>query len=396
VRVAALVRAPGVVDVVLRCDQTAFLVDHFRATCRVGAAPLPSDAPPLLPLDCEASPLSMLDPQRDLYGALLFHGERFRRIARYMRLHATECIAELHPSGGLPWFARYLPGQLVLGDPSVRDAALHAIQACIPHVLLIPSGVDAVHPAGAGEPRFLLARERGHTDRSFIYDVEIRTAEGGLLERWEGLHLQVMESSVLPEEWPPSLLVPYAERRIGELLQHTAHQVSLELEHGPDRHARGDRALQRLLGGSGPPPRRVDGKPMLEGRGVSVAHTAALTLVVASPGEVGCDLQAIESRPPQIWRELLGPDRAALAERVSRECGEESDAAATRVWTAIECMKKTGLPQDTPLVLDGAGRDGWTIFSAGGRKVATRRTRGRGEPGPLVLAALPEVADARV
>ena len=39
IRVAALVRAPGCVEVVLRSSETGFQVDHFRAVCRVGDAP---------------------------------------------------------------------------------------------------------------------------------------------------------------------------------------------------------------------------------------------------------------------------------------------------------------------------------------------------------------------
>ena len=40
IRVAALVRAPGCVEVVLRSSETSFQADHFRAVCRIGGAPL--------------------------------------------------------------------------------------------------------------------------------------------------------------------------------------------------------------------------------------------------------------------------------------------------------------------------------------------------------------------
>lgn len=398
VRVAALVRAPGLVDVVLRCDQTSFQVDHFRATCRVDVSLPSGESPPLLPLEGDADSHRLLDPQRDLYGGLFFHGGRFRRIARYIRLQATECVAELTPDPGQPWFARFLPGQLVLGDPASRDAALHAIQACIPHAVLIPSGVDAVRPGGKGEPRYILARERGRTERLFIYDVELRAEEGALLERWEGLRLQVMEAAVLPEDWPPSLLAPYAERRMGELLRNSVLQVALELEATPDRRTRSDRALRRLLGGTEQVPRRPDGKPVPEGLGLgaSASHAGNLTLAVVGPGEVGCDLQSIEPRSPSMWHELLGPERAALAEMVVRQCGEDTETAATRVWAAFECMKKAGLPADTPLVLDTVAPEGWIIFSAGGRKLATLRTRVKGASDPLVMAALPGGNHARL
>ena len=37
IRLAALVRGPGRVEVGLRCATTAFQLDHFRATCRFDA-----------------------------------------------------------------------------------------------------------------------------------------------------------------------------------------------------------------------------------------------------------------------------------------------------------------------------------------------------------------------
>src|SRR4029077_14696621 len=38
-RVAALVKGPGIVDVVVRSSQSAFQIDHFGATCRFTGSP---------------------------------------------------------------------------------------------------------------------------------------------------------------------------------------------------------------------------------------------------------------------------------------------------------------------------------------------------------------------
>src|SRR5688572_32285608 len=74
----------------------------------------------------------VVDPAHDLYGRVLFHSGRFQRLSNYRALKATECSAEIMPDGTTTWFGRYLPGGLVLGDPGARDAAIHAVQACVP------------------------------------------------------------------------------------------------------------------------------------------------------------------------------------------------------------------------------------------------------------------------
>src|SRR6185295_517898 len=67
IRVAALVRAAGDVQVVLRSSETGFQVDHFRAVCRVASTPF-DEAPHTV------DPRRIgLDPHHDLYGRILFH-----------------------------------------------------------------------------------------------------------------------------------------------------------------------------------------------------------------------------------------------------------------------------------------------------------------------------------
>src|SRR5262249_26865026 len=75
IRVAALVRAPGCVEVVLRSSETGFQVDHFRATCRVGDATF---EPATRTVNAGRSVIS--NPEHDLYDTVLFHTGRFRRL----------------------------------------------------------------------------------------------------------------------------------------------------------------------------------------------------------------------------------------------------------------------------------------------------------------------------
>ena len=54
----------------------------------------------------------------------------------------TSAEAEIRPDDATLWYGPYHPTELVLGDPGARDAALHAIQACIPHRRILLEGAD--------------------------------------------------------------------------------------------------------------------------------------------------------------------------------------------------------------------------------------------------------------
>ncbi|MCP3905140.1 MAG: erythronolide synthase, partial [Planctomycetes bacterium] len=140
IRVAAIARGPGVVDVAVRSAETGFQADHFRARCRFGAEPPapepPANEPGTIDLDVDA----------EIYDAILFQDGRFRRLTGYRTLCATECVAEIGARSD-SFFSSFLPADLVLGDPGSRDAALHALQACIPHRTILPTGVDRIIPA---------------------------------------------------------------------------------------------------------------------------------------------------------------------------------------------------------------------------------------------------------
>src|SRR5262249_47107273 len=137
-QIAALAREPGLVEVALRSSQTSYAIDHFRCVCRFTDSQLPSTRLAPLP-DSHRLPV---EREQDLYGALMFQSGRFRRLAGYHGLGSQFSIAEIVPADSRNWFSRYLPQTLVLGDPAARDAAVHSIQACVPHALLLPVAVE--------------------------------------------------------------------------------------------------------------------------------------------------------------------------------------------------------------------------------------------------------------
>jgi enediyne polyketide synthase len=387
IRLAALVRTPGQVQVTLRSAETAFQVDYFRATCCFDTA-LSATTDEIAALEL---PPVAVDPRRELYGSLFFQGPRFQRLRQYHRLTATGCIAELEAAPSQPWFGRYLPPALVLGDPGVRDATIHAIQSCVPHVALLPIGIERFIPEqiAAPGPWQVYARERRRDGDTFIYDIAVLSESGSVRERWEGLQLRVIDGETFSDPWVAPLLGPYIERRVQELIPGAEVAVVVERAADLDRHDRSDRAIQRALGAVMAVRRRPDGKPeVLDGRTVSAAHAADLTLALAGSDTLGCDVEPVVTRARDDWAALLGSNRLRLADLLSRETGADQATAATRVWAAGEALTKAGAMADTPLVLDTTTADGWVVLAAEALVIATYVTEVRGMEAPLALAIL--------
>jgi enediyne polyketide synthase len=93
-----------------------------------------------------------------------------------------------------------------------------------------------------------------------------------------------------------------------------------------------------------------------------------LHLAVAADDTVACDVEPVVPRP---WTDLLGP-RIALVEQLLPAGTEPADASATRVWCAMECLAKAGVPPGAPLTLvPGERTGGWVLLRSGDLLIAT-------------------------
>jgi enediyne polyketide synthase len=396
IRVAALRRGDAV-DVAIRSSDTSFHADHFRATIRYGGNQPPSAERALA---TASSPLLALDPATDLYGGIFFQGKRFQRVAGYRWLTATSCVADIVALPGDAWFATYLPAELQLGDPGARDAFMHAIQCCVPDATLLPAGVErlyAARPEAAGEQVTLHAVERVRDGDTYIYDLDVRDSKGNLVERWEGLRLHAVRKTGGAGPWAPVLLGPYLERQAARFLPRPPRcavepDPAARSRDGDLRRRQTTVAVSRMLMRPAAILHRGDGKPELGGEGmaISASHGAGVTLAVGGAGRVGCDVEVVTERTTEDWQGMLGAGPFALAELLRRERGEELAVAATRVWSAVESLRKSGRVLPGPLVLAEVSADGWVLLESGHSKIATFCTRLRDEPNPVIFAILTE------
>jgi enediyne polyketide synthase len=152
-------------------------------------------------------------------------------------------------------------------------------------------------------------------------------------------------------------------------------------------------AVSRMLGQQAVLRHRGDGKPEVDdGQGVSVSasHGAGVTLAVADEEQVGCDAEAVRELSAEDWAGLLGGEQFALAELIRTERNEDLSVAATRVWGAVECLRKAGRAAAGPVTLVSSGPGGWVLLRSGRARIATFTTHLRDQPTPVIFTILTE------
>jgi enediyne polyketide synthase len=387
-RVAALRHASGIVDVAIRCAATSFKVDHFRARCTLADTTELSPALNLQASDCSKP---SINPQQDLYGGVLFHRGRFQRVTGYHHLAVRECCSEISVDNESNWFARHLPQHLLLGDPGARDAAIHAVQACIPHARLVPVGIDSIVRSGQplGGSCTVQARETAYENGEFTYQLEILDDKGQLTEVWSGLRLRKIEDYE-GSHWAPPLLTNYIQRHLEDLMPESELRLSLVNGDDRDRNTRREHAVASITQGNGTLLHRPDGKPeLLDGdNSISVSHLGNLTLAVSGHQNVGCDMEAITQRNLSHWDGLLSDEDRLLAETITAGVEGQGNTSATRLWTVRESLKKAGADMDTPLTIESPVDNGWVVLRAGHQRIASYVASMQNTDSPVAIAIL--------
>jgi enediyne polyketide synthase len=316
IRIAACLLEGGRAEVVITASDDAHGSECTRMTLEpdLGAPGAPARATP--------TEAGLAAP----YGDLLPQRGRFARITGYHQIQARCCrfvVRTANPAG--PWFAHHVPAVLRLADPGVRDAMLHGMQVAVPHERLVPVAARGVRLATHWPPGDVIveARELVSKDGEYTWTLVARDAGGAEIERWS----EVMFRSLGERRAIPRLaLRPWLERRLAELAPSVA-TAAFDATPGSGVHD--------VL-------HRPDGRPELADTQISASVAGGIRIVVTGPG-VACDLEVIEPRTAEQWRDLLG-DHTELAGHLARLAGEPFDHAATRLWTALECAAKLGRP----------------------------------------------------
>ena len=190
------------------CDPTPLVLPLTISPAAAGSIPILCTGPTGRALKAATTPTPTISMMNCCSSA-----DGFSASALYHTLHARTCAADISAALGAAYFSAYHPAALWLGDPGVRDAVIHAVQACIPLRRLVPIRVDRITIAGdlSGGGR-VEASERAQRDATYIYDLNLRDATGRLVEKWEGLHLRDIGPIAYRGGLPAMLLEPWLER----------------------------------------------------------------------------------------------------------------------------------------------------------------------------------------
>lgn len=384
IRVYANSDSSGNITVATRTEQTGFQIDHFRAKIRF------KNAPPFAPIGQPQGQPSApaITPDLDLYGTILFQSGRFQRLLGYSYLTATACRAHLKGAGSDSnaerWFGSYYPSLLLLGDPGVRDAAIHAIQACIPHRTVVPTRVDEIRAfvnLDASEV-IVQAMERSSGGGTFVYDLDLLDTGGRVLEQWRGLTLRQVASETLTSVRAVGLIGPYLERRLGEI----APQAGIKIAFRADSSETASMLKPLTV------TYRPDGKPEAYTNGdrkretfVSAARSGRFRVTVSGNSAVGCDLEPVVPHGDQEWRDLLGPEHFAYWRHLTHQSSEPAEIG-TRLWSVHESLSKLGICLPPLLRVSAELSDGWIEFAAQDRRIQTCVITPDGAPNPFVFA----------
>jgi enediyne polyketide synthase len=400
IRIAVLAENPDTVQAVIRSSDTGFQADHYRATIRYSGQPPQGQAPELTD---DSRPRIPVDPAAELYGSVLFQGGRFRRLLGYRKLAARECLADISNVPGDGWFGDFLMPDLVLADPGTRDALMHSIQCCVPDATLLPAGIERLRLADPGSAADLAqvtlhARELSRNGDTYLYDLDVYNPAGNVVEQWRGLRIQAVRKQDGSGPWVPALLGPYLERNVepalGGGLRTAVHPDDEPLDGTESRRRQTAKALSGALGQATDVTYRPDGMPLVEGMQVTASHGAGVTFAVASERRVACDVELAATRSDDEWADLLGPDGLALARLLASGRGESLSLAATRVWGAIECLRKTGHATTTLADASGPEPGRWVVLGSGGARIASFTTSLHGVTEPVVFTMLAEGGEA--
>ncbi|MEU2613196.1 SDR family NAD(P)-dependent oxidoreductase [Micromonospora sp. NPDC007271] len=350
IRTAALATTGGDIEVCVRDDSDGHATVRFRGV-------VDQTVPPAVEQQRGAEsdssyPDGHLHP---FYGSLLFHRGRFCRVLDYRWLSAFEVSATVDARPASDWFSAFHGDTLLLGDPGMHDASIHALLACVPHRRALPVAVErfTVWRRPEGLVR-VDAVEREHTSDEYVFDVLVSDSDGKPAACWTGLRLRAVGPSGVAA-LPLSALGPFLTRRLIEC--GLTDDVDLA---------------------SGPPGRTaLAARPGVRGVTVTERRSDRLTLTALSPRPVG--LAWIDGSAPLPPADHTIMD---LAEELGSKTGEAVEHALDRVRVAEAALPGAGLPLRIEQVAD----HGVVVLRRNGTQVLTARVPVDRLPEPITVA----------
>jgi enediyne polyketide synthase len=366
-------------------EQTGFAIDHFSATFVLGI----DDKAPIEHLEIPDEPLD-IDPEKDLYSWLLFQGPLYQRIENIYSLDSKRCIFSAINNPPVKKFPS------LLGDPFFRDSLLQSAQLLVSQDICLPVRIESLdqHKSRSESDETLtgITIFEGRFDNQLRFTVLAVQQDGKVVESLNGYICQIMEHHSdypIPEE----IAQPGQrdENNIHREISSRAEQFGLippeiSAKHIPgltklstsERHKLEIPLLRKvadkIVQSETDLPKNFkiswlkSGRPVLKGKlwkdlDISLSHNEETLFCVTGLGPQGCDIESVTERVREDWAAMLGKTRDRLLNQLT-DMNDSLDRAGTRIWTAIEAVRKALNVKD--IDLDVERHSGDTVVFRGG------------------------------
>lgn len=354
----------------IRTEQTGFKIDHFSATLVLGKSTVGNH------IQWNLGEALDIQPEKDLYGDLLFQGKRFQRMGNIFSLNHKESVFRsfILPEKDLLAisFAKNLGNKMVLGDPYFRDVLLQSVQLTIPQHICLPVHIDKIefyqNFSQDKTLRIVSVVLQKRKDQEYIGEVVTTDDQGNVIEKLIGYKLRILEEH--PENPTAEMLAnPESEdRRKFHQVANTTFEAfglnkpALAIGYIPclSQKSREQRHLlekpiinlalkdkldlftKELIDFSFSS--LPSGKPQISGSNVagldlSLSHCDRYCLCAVDSKPQGCDLESITHREIDDWIALLSGQHESLLKELISE-GDTQDEAGTRIWSSLEAVRK--------------------------------------------------------
>ncbi len=349
-------------------EMTDFSEDHFSAVVELKS----EKAPEIMDMELSDS-LLPINPKEDLYGWLLFQGERFQLMEKISKISSNEVVfttAQLETDTSDICFSQEVSSPFAIGSPLLRDTLLQSVQLCDTTNIVLPIGINnwkirnPKQQINGGKVICKLVEKSADTA---LCDVYLVNEKNEIIESIEGYKVKVMEPTKdfpaieklnnLGEFFTSKVndkLISIKEIVSEKLEIHVSkHLTSFNLLSEEERHAIENEEFNKFFKAQskfGQDAEEVNltwnknGKPEvnIEGVDISISHTGSFLLMAIGEGKQGCDLEMIEQRNKEDWNGLLGDNLINLADSLSN-VDNNFDVSCTRVWGVKEaCIKAFG------------------------------------------------------
>lgn len=383
-----------VLEVGIRSENSKFSRDVFSATFSFS-----SGKDGLRNIEKWPEAKTEIDPLKELYGPLLFHGPTYQRIEKVLQLDSKEGMFEVRAEEKL---ANHLHSfsekdlHLSLGDPFLRDSLLQSGQAVLTKFIFLPAKVDRweiyslTEKSGKQLVHFKVIDFDG---KRITADITCYNETGQITECLYGS--QGIVTKAIPSNPTPEQIVIASQKmaaaantgqhkhgfeklwtgRQPQILEKTIpgfasltkedrHHVETEVA----QEALSDFEQKQILSSDFQLSWNTNGKPQIHYQGrelhINFSHIGNHCVCILAEKEVGCDIEEIKPRILSDWNLLLGPDFAQVFQSLfeKHEDRVEINILGTAVWAAREAAGKAIGQPTFPMKYVGSNEKGF-IFS---------------------------------